>query len=237
MALKSVYLPAPVIHDDIIEIIGEEHRHLAVARAEPEEKIEVFDGNGIVWTCSVVSVGKRATMVQVESVRTVPLPGMQLILGQALIRNAAFELALEKAVEVGVTRIIPFFATRSNVASSRSDRWRRVVIEAAKQSKRFHLPLVDDSVTFDRLLTVPAASKIVLSERAGRSLKLCLREAPILYVVGPEGGWTDSELDLMNRAGFCEVSLGPGILRSETAAIVGGALILHEWAAMKAPAS
>src|SRR5579871_2888958 len=119
MAVKSVYISDPVIQNNRIEITEEEHRHLSVARAEPGETIEVFNGKGMVWSGSVVTVGKRVTTVAIENERTVAAPSVELILGQALIRSAAFELAVEKAVEIGVTRIIPFIATRSNVTTGR----------------------------------------------------------------------------------------------------------------------
>src|SRR6185436_17207569 len=130
--LKSVYLPSPHIQSGIINIADEEHRHLSVARAEPGEGVEVFDGAGRVWTCEVVEVGKRLSLVRVQSERVEPLPTVELILGLALIRSAAFELALEKVVEVGVTRIVPFLASRSNAKAERHDRWQRIVVEAAK---------------------------------------------------------------------------------------------------------
>ena len=229
MALKSVYQPHPSLHGGIIHISDEEHRHLVVARAEPGEWIEVFDGQGHVWKASVVEVGKRQTSARIETEDVVPRPSLELILGQALIRNAAFELALEKAVEVGVTRVIPFAAERSNVsANQKLDRWLRIVVEAAKQSKRFHLPTLDRPKTFDEVLNVPAASRILFAEREGASIKSALLGSPVLFLVGPEGGWTENEIKSARDAGFREVTLGSGILRSETAAIVGAALIRHE---------
>jgi 16S rRNA (uracil1498-N3)-methyltransferase len=141
----------------------------------------------------------------------------------------AFELALEKAVEVGVTRIIPFTAARSNAtAGDRMERWRRIVVEAAKQSKRFRLPVLDAPLAFGQVLHLPAASKILLAERDGGHLKAALSGSPVLFLIGPEGGWTDDELAQSDRAGFKRVSLGAGILRSETAALVGAALIRYE---------
>ncbi len=107
MALKSVYLPDPSISSGVVRITGEEHRHLAVARAEPGERLEIFDGKGSVWTAAVLEVDKRQAWAKIESQRQVAPPTFELILGQALIRTSAFELAIEKAVEVGVTRIIP----------------------------------------------------------------------------------------------------------------------------------
>src|SRR5262249_32892407 len=115
MSLKSVYLSAPSIQDNRILIEGDEHRHLVVARAKPDEPIEIFDGKWRGWTAAVESVNKRDIVARVTASRDAAPPRFELILALAMIRNAAFELALEKAVEVGVTRIAPFTASRSNV--------------------------------------------------------------------------------------------------------------------------
>jgi len=229
MALKSVYFPHPTIIDGIIEIRDEENRHLVVARAEVGEKIEVFDGEGLVWTCVVTETGKRETRVRVEGERLVPAP-QELILGQALIRASALELAIEKSVEVGVTRIIPFTASRSNTPSTaaKSDRWHRIVVEAAKQSKRYHLPVLDPVCRLDDILCVPAATRVVFTERGGGGLRTAMAGYPAVYLIGPEGGWTDVELQSCREAGFSPVTLGTGTLKAETAAIVGAALILYE---------
>ena len=229
MSLRSVYVEAPSFQNERLHLSGDEHRHLTVARAQPGEVIEVFDGRGNVWTAAIESVNKRETIARITTSRTVPPPSIELILGMALIRIAAFELALEKAVEVGVTRIVPFNAARSNVAEgNRHDRWMRIIVEAAKQSKHYYLPVMDAPRTFDETISIAAASKIMFTEREGGPLKPALSGSPVLYLVGPEGGWTDGELALARKAGFRLVSLGKGILKAETAAIVGGALIRYE---------
>src|SRR5262245_36236758 len=136
MAARSVYLPEPLIENDQIRIKSDEHHHLIVARVQPNEVIEIFDGKGSVWTATVDSVGKRETVVRVNEYRKIQRDPVELILAAALIRIASFELALEKVVEVGVTRIVPFSADRSNVSlGARHDRLMRILIEAAKQSK------------------------------------------------------------------------------------------------------
>jgi 16S rRNA (uracil1498-N3)-methyltransferase len=229
MAIRSVYLPQPEIQDKHIRIDGEEHRHLVVARAEPSETIEIFDGKGTAWTALVNSVGKRETIVMVTESRTIPRDPLQLILGLALIRLAAFELALEKVVEIGVTRIVPFTAARSNVApGNRHERWQRILIEAAKQSKQYHLPVLDSPANFDQVISMPATSKIMFAERDGGSLKSAIAGWPVLYIIGPEGGWTDQEVSAARNMGFRTVSLGAAILKAETAAIVGTSLIRYE---------
>jgi 16S rRNA (uracil1498-N3)-methyltransferase len=229
MSLKSVYLPQPVIEEQRIRVTGDEHHHLSVARVQEGESVEVFDGNGQVWLTLVLQHNRRETLLTVMDHRTVERDPHEVILGLAMIRTSAFEFALEKSVEAGVTRIIPFVARRSNFALSKKPaRWPRIVVEAAKQSKRYYLPALDEPMRFEQILAVDARSKIVFAERGGGPLKSAVAGSPVLYLVGPEGGWDDEELDTATRAGFVRVGLGSGILRSETAAIVGAALIRYE---------
>ena|SRR5436190_2149148 len=229
MSVKSVYIPAPQIESGRLRILGDEHQHLKVARAEAEELVEVFDGQGSVWIAKVESVGKRETLVQILESRREDNVKPELILGLSLVKPAAFELALEKAVEIGVGSIVPIIASRSNSAPGRrSDRWTRILIEAAKQSKRYHLPMIEEPVRFDIALDRPAATKIVFAERGGGPLKSALAGNPAFFLIGPGGGWTDAELDGARNKGFALVGLGEGILRTETAAIVGAALIRYE---------
>lgn len=228
MSLKSVYLPGPVFENNRIHIKDEEHHHLAVARAETGELVEVFDGRGNVWVIGIERVNRRETIGVLQDSRQIPPPSVVLILAQAIVRTAAFEFALEKAVEIGVTRIVPFSAARSNALPGRRDRWSRIVIEAAKQSKRYHLPAIDPPMRFQEVLSIPANTKIMFAERGGGPLKSALAGSPALYLIGPEGGWTDAEIESARQHGFHTVSLGTGILKAETAAIVGGALIQYE---------
>ena len=229
MAIRSVYLPDLSFENDRIRIGGEEHRHLVVARAETDQIIEIFDGKGNVFTAALESVGKRETIARLEDAWRVERDGVELILALAMIRIAAVELAIEKAAEVGVTRIVLFTADRSSVTpGSRRDRWLRILIEACKQSKHYYVPHLDAAMIFDEVISIPAASKILFAERDGGSLKSALAGSPVLYLIGPEGGWTDRELSAARGSGFHAVSLGAAILKAETAAIVGGSLIRYE---------
>ena len=99
MSLRSVYLDTPSFQDNRLHLTGDEHHHLVVARTELGEVIEIFDGKGNVWTASIESVAKREMVARITGSRTVPPPSIELILGMALVRIAAFEFALEKAVE------------------------------------------------------------------------------------------------------------------------------------------
>jgi 16S rRNA (uracil1498-N3)-methyltransferase len=229
MALKSVFLPHPELEGDRLHIVGDEHHHLTVARAAVGEMVEVLDGKGALWTAEVVGINRKETVVRIVEKRHVPRIGPEIILAMSLIKTSAFELALEKAVEVGITRFIPFIAHRSNATSGRrSDRWARIAIEAAKQSKRYYLPAIEGQTEFKDVLNIPATTKIVFAERGGGPLKSALAGSPALCLIGPEGGWTDAELEAARNNSFHLVGLGDTILRSETAAIVGAALLRYE---------
>src|SRR5262249_25609396 len=161
----------------------------------------------------VISSARRETILHVSMRHAAEPEPHRLILGLSLVRAAAFELALEKAVETGATEIIPVNAARSNVKESRKrDRWQKIIVEAAKQSKRYYLPELKDTLSFEEFLDLPAPSKIVFAERNGASLKSALSGSPVLYLIGPEGGWTDTELESAIRHQFRLVSLGPSIL-------------------------
>src|SRR5437773_12155846 len=115
MAVRSIYLPRLSLKDDRLHIRGDEHRHLAVTRAVHNEVIEIFEGMGTVWTAAVESVAVGDTIVRVIESRIVQREPVELTVGLALVRMAAFEFALEKSVEVGVVRIVPFRAGRWKV--------------------------------------------------------------------------------------------------------------------------
>jgi len=229
MAIKSVYIADLVVKDNVISIRDEEHRHLSVARAAVGEEIEIFDGRGEVLTAKISVMQRRETEARITGNRHVAADAHELILGQSLIRHAAFEFALEKAVEAGVTRIIPVIAGRSNAKDAgRRERWQRIIVEAAKQSKRYHLPVLEEPLAFARVLDVEASTKIVFAERNGSALKAAIKGSPVLYLIGPEGGWTDEELDSAQQHGFTAVGLGSTILKAETAAVVGTAVLRYE---------
>src|SRR4026207_1132408 len=111
MAVKSVYLPLPIVEEDRLRIEGDEHHHLVVARAEAGESVEGFDGKGGIWSTKVLTTLRRETVLRVIDSRHVERSGPDLFLGLSLIKPSAFELALEKCVEVGIARIVPVIAT------------------------------------------------------------------------------------------------------------------------------
>jgi len=235
VAIKSVYAPdaARTITESVLSVEGEEHGHLKVSRAEVGEEVEVFDGAGRVWPGRVIGTGRHRTEVRVGPVRVTPPARAGIVLAQALIAHRAFEWILEKAVELGATSIVPFRAARSNeIGQGRERRWHRIVVEAAKQSKQYRLPALEPVTDLGPVLRIAAASRVFLSEREGGRLKSALTGSPVVCLIGPEGGWTDTEIELIDAAGFLPVHFGDRILRAETAAVVALGLIAYELEAL-----
>jgi 16S rRNA (uracil1498-N3)-methyltransferase len=164
-----------------------------------------------------------------------PVP-VNLTLLLAVFKFDRMEWAIEKATELGVARIVPVIARRTDAhlasaAMKRTERWRRIVVQAAEQSRRTAPPEFSEPVKLHTALSLPGALKIVLSEaEQDLSLRdlLSAHENPsdALLAIGPEGGWTEDELDLFRKEGWASASLGPTILRAETAAIASAAITM-----------
>jgi 16S rRNA (uracil1498-N3)-methyltransferase len=149
------------------------------------------------------------------------------------------EWAIEKCTELGVTRIVPVIASRTEshlaaTAPKRVERWQRIALQASEQSRRNSPPQIDRPVKLTATVALAGTTRIVLAEFEKQvTLKEVLHDHPardIVLAFGPEGGWTESELELFRNAGWISASLGDTILRVETAAIAALAVTLSELA-------
>ncbi|HEY0701882.1 MAG TPA: RsmE family RNA methyltransferase [Candidatus Acidoferrales bacterium] len=220
--------------DGTATLRGDAAEHLGrVLRAEPGQLYELSDG-AAVWLARVESVGmlKRGenrvefSLVEPVAVRESKLRVALLI---ALVKFDRFEWCLEKATELGVHSILPVAAARSEkalvaAAEKRRERWEKILVESAQQSRRVRAPELAATVAAEKAFAQnPAECKILLSERAdAASLRDVLRgntSNSVALAIGPEGGWTDAEFDAARAAGFVEASLGHLILRTETAVV------------------
>ncbi len=223
---------------------GAEHHHMAhVARVKPGDTVWLFDAAGGRYLARVETIGAGRTELAVIRREEAGALGTRFVLAQALVPAKKMEFILEKAAEVGFTEFQPLATARSlKPAADRSerkvDRWRRIALEAVKQSKGRGLPEVHAPVELETFVRREEAGiKIVLSEHGGTPLRFllpdCRTEAPapeaIVLCVGPVGGWTDGEERLFREAGYQAASLGRRILKSETAALAAAAMIVHFW--------
>ncbi len=208
---------------------GEAAHHLGrVLRAQTGQLYELSDGERV-WLGRIESVGRdRVQFTLVEELPAVQ-PNLDITLLVALVKFDTFEWAIEKATELGVTTIVPLAAERSEkallaAAAKRADRWRRILLEASQQSRRVRVPTLQSLRLLDEAFSGDSrGARLCLSERAEvPSLKTALSTVKTLSVtlaIGPEGGWTDRELEVVRQNGFSEVSMGRLILRTETAVI------------------
>jgi 16S rRNA (uracil1498-N3)-methyltransferase len=202
-----------------------------VLRLEPGAEVEVFDGAGAAWTAtftgSDLALGER---------RAAALPGATVWLAFALARGEKGDWIVQKGTELGVSRLVPWQAERSVVrleperAEERARRWRRIAEEAARQCGRSDVPAVSAPGTLAQALEAPPGfARIAFHAGAGAPLSEVVRPggAGFLAVLGPEGGLTDREVRACLDAGCRLASLGPRVLRAETAAVAAAALIQH----------
>lgn len=208
---------------------GEAAHHLGrVLRAQPGQIYELSDGTAV-WLGRVENIGRDR--VEFELTEPVPAPKSQLktTLLLAVVKFDAFEWALEKATELGVTRIVPLAATRSDkallaAAPKRAQRWTKILLESSQQCRRVCLPNLDPLNKPELAFAgYSEGIRILLSEAPDakplRNALAGVRSDTAVLAVGPEGGWTEQEFRSARSAGFQEASLGGLILRTETAVI------------------
>ena len=215
------------------ELSGDDARHLTrVLRVEPGQRYEISD-NRNVYVAEIETARKEHVIFRTLEKMGAPAPAPKLILLAAIFKFDHFEWMIEKATELGVNQIVPVEATRSErglerAAQKRLERWRRIALESSQQSRRTFLPEIDEPVAFDEALKFQATHRLMLDEAAEASrliAPLVSAADSIAVFIGPEGGWTEEERAEFVAAGWTRASLGPLILRAETAAIAALAII------------
>jgi 16S rRNA (uracil1498-N3)-methyltransferase len=230
----------------------EESRHLRdVLRLRAGDEAFVFDGEGREFACVVSEPGGRrgAARLEVRERAEAPSPEspLGLTLAVALLKGEKFDLVVQKATELGVARVSPVLTMRADVrprdagdSSKRVERWRRLALEAAKQSGRARVPTVVEPRSLEAVLKDEASAdslRVMFAERGGVGLEGLPRGSePMTTVnalVGPEGGWEDEEIELARACGWSVVTLGGRTLRAETAAVAVCALLQHLFGDLK----
>jgi 16S rRNA (uracil1498-N3)-methyltransferase len=218
-------------------LTGEHADHLVrVLRATVGQEFDIA-ANGVVRRAHVISVeGSRVEFELGDEVPLAPVPTLTLLL--AVFKFDRMEWAIEKCTELGVARIIPVIARRTDAhlasaAPKRVERWRRVALQAAEQSRRLSPPETTAPVKLSDAVSSTGSLRIVLSESEQQmQLRDAIESQPTdteedtILAVGPEGGWTLDELQQFQQAGWISASLGSTILRAETAAIAATAIII-----------
>lgn len=236
MSAHRFAIDRPVTVGQDVVLRGEEGRHARVRRLAIGEPVVLFDGAGHSWLGAVCGAGRDGVRVRVTAARPdgAGESPLDLTLAVALLKSDKLDWVIEKATELGVSRLRPFASAHSlaQPSANRLARWQQLARAAAKQCGRSAVPAVAAPCMFAELFARPAAARLLLAEH-GETVPLASlpldRPASVLLAIGPEGGFEPAELADAHAAGFTLVGLGPRILRAETAAITAVALCQSRW--------
>jgi 16S rRNA (uracil1498-N3)-methyltransferase len=208
-----------------------EARHLTAAlRRRPGDEIVLADGKGSVARARLVSIERRRVEAEVLSVHHEPEPQSGgVTVAMAVVASQAMEWAVQKAVEIGVRNFVPIETDRAQLRGKdfrgRVEHWRRISMQALKQCRRPWAMEVKDVFALEAFVDSCSVSGVA-ADRNGCSIGELPEETGSVLIVGPEGGFTAEENELFDRHGWPRLRLGPHVLRAETAAVVGGAMMV-----------
>lgn len=218
---------------------GEDARHLTrVLRAQAGQRYEITDSQSAYLAEIVEARGDRVLFRVIDPIETPP-PPVRITLCVALIKFDRFEWIIEKATELGVDRVLPVETARCEkglleASRKRTERWTRIARESSQQSRRVRAPEILPALRFDRSLDTESDYRYFLEETTAPALLRILPPSRsyadrIALLVGPEGGWLDAERQAAAAAHWQPASLGPLVLRAETAATAAIAVLVNAW--------
>jgi len=238
MRIPRFYCPELTPDLDVLPLSDAAHRHaVQVLRLKQGDHLAVFDGQGLEYQAVLEQISKRQSTIKLlEQVVDNKESPLKITLLQSISRGERMDYALQKAVELGVTRIIPVITERCNVqlSNGRADKrwahWRGVMISACEQSGRSVLPELEQVTSLDEVLNNSSLQgKIVLEPLAENSFSSLGTMTEVSLLIGPEGGFSEQELVQIQAAAFQSVQFGPRILRTETATAASLAVIQTLW--------
>ncbi len=231
--MPRIFLPVDE-NPRTIQITGEKARYLSsVLRCKKGEELEILDGKGHSYRARITSVVKKEMTVEVlDAITHNTESPLNLILIQGLLKGEKMELVIQKATELGVREIIPVVTERSQVRSTgKTARWRKIAEDASRQSGRTAIPIIHEPSALRDIFSgdspcTPSSGKckgLLFWERKGIRMKEAMESLEgcrsLIIAVGPEGGFTEGEVQVAGERGFLVATLGSRILRAETAAI------------------
>jgi 16S rRNA (uracil1498-N3)-methyltransferase len=229
-----IFLPPEELSADEVIISGDRARHLSVLRVKTGEIITAFDGLGFKYDCKILQFNKKNIIAKKLSKAPYSVESkISITLAQGIAKGEKMDFIIQKATELGVSKFIPLITERSQVKhTAKVDRWRKIAMSASEQSRRGKIPEISEPISFDSFMQSPNAGIIFYEEETARHLKQALRgfkdSKEITLLIGPEGGFSKEEVMTAVEKGLIEVSLGPRILRTETAAINAISIIQYD---------
>ena len=238
MRIPRFYCPEITEVGEEIKLPLAVHRHaVQVLRLKPGGGLRLFNGYGLEIEAVMTSVNKRESTAKLMTVIQNDIESLlSLTLIQGISRGERMDYTLQKAVELGVNKIVPVTTERCNVplsgprAQKKVDHWQGVIISASEQSGRCNLPILTPIMSFDEVLEkFNSGSRLILEPTAALGFKTLPLQTETKLLIGPEGGFSDEEVQTAVRQGFQAVKLGPRTLRTETAAVSALAILQAMW--------
>jgi 16S rRNA (uracil1498-N3)-methyltransferase len=225
------------IHNDQVVFSPEQaHQLTAVLRMEPGQQVVALDNNGWEYEVMLVDVNRKRVTAVIQNKRPITAEAVSHVtLYQSLLKRDNFEWVLQKGTELGICKFVPLITQRTVARlPKKTERWQRIIIEAAEQSHRGRIPILAEPMTLSQgaaelngqeigLIPWEAADSGSIGELLAGN-----RETAVALFIGPEGGFSAEEIDLARQQNIIPISLGPRILRAETAAIAATTIVLHE---------
>jgi len=238
MRITRFYCPNLQAEEHAFTLPPSAHRHaVQVLRLKQGDKVRLFNGLGFECDAELIDVTKRESRVSLRSAITNNNESpLNITLLQGISRGERMDYALQKAVELGVNRVIPVVTERCNVQLSggredkRLSHWQGVIVSACEQSGRSLLPSLTNVMQLDEaLLEIDVPCKLVLDPLASTGFNDIKQQSKIALLIGPEGGLSEQEIQQATMTGFQSIRFGPRILRTETATAAALAVVQSLW--------
>ncbi len=227
MFIARVFYPHPLELGESIAIDKETAHYLqTVLRLKNEDRAILFNGQGGEFTVSLHFDKKRITATLIDFNNIIRESPLEIHLGQGLVRGDKMDFVIQKATELGVSSITPLFSKQSNVkldeerSNKRLHHWQNIAISACEQCGRTKVPQINPPLPLTNWIEQPfLGDSLVFSPQGKQSLKSLEARFPMRIAIGPESGWDENEVKAMVKNHFQEITLGPRILRTETAGL------------------
>lgn len=227
MRIPRIYLNESIDVGLTIELSIEAHRHVVnVLRLREADKLILFNGEGKEFLSKIIQIEKKKSTIFIEQEQTnLTNSPLEIELGLSLIKNDKLDFAIQKSVELGVSSITPLAADRSTIKLDskreikRQAHWQGIIQSACEQSGRNYLPTLNPMHSIEDWLCTSTTPGIIFEPTATIALSKINITDKVRIIIGPEGGFTEKEIQIITQTGFNKVKLGPRVLRAETAAL------------------
>ena len=243
MSFPTFYIPPDQISGDRAVMSGDELRHARLTlRLGAGDTVKVIDGKGSSWEGLIQSMGKEESVLRLERKKVEPEAGFRLSIAMGIVPGDRYDWAVQKGTELGAVAFLPLVTERTEVKFrgkwKRIPRLERIIASSCKQCGRARFPAISDPVQLGELDTGHYDLCLVFwEEETASSMKVVaegIKKSPgsCLMIIGPVGGLTPGEVELLKEKGCLVAGMGPRILRTETAVAAGAAILQHLWGDM-----